>query len=247
MSFLDHLEELRWRIIYTLLGIVIGSAVVWAFKDFLMEDVLLRPAKENHLQLQNLRPFGQLFLYMQVSLFGGIILSIPNILLQIWLFVSPGLYPHERKYIRWIVVFSSFCFLAGVAFAYFVILPAAFSFFVSFGTPLIENNISIDEYFNFILNLMLGAGLVFELPMVSAFLARLGILTPQFMRKYWRHAVIIILIVAAFLTPTPDPYNMLLLAIPMVGLYEISIWIAKLVSRKKRRAQIAEEHKQDPS
>jgi len=234
MGFLEHLEELRWRIIYILLGVVVCGAAIWSFKDPIMEEFFLRPARINNLTLQNLRPFGQLFLYMQVAMFGGIVLSIPNILLQIWLFIAPGLYPHERKYIRWIVVFSSVCFLIGVAFAYFVILPTAFKFFASFGTPQILNNISIDEYFSFMLNLMLGAGLVFELPMLSFFLSKLGILTPQFMRKYWRHAFVIILIVAAFITPTPDPYNMILLAAPMLVLYEISIWISR-ISYKKRK------------
>jgi sec-independent protein translocase protein TatC len=233
MSFLDHLEELRWRIIFALLGVIVGAIAVWIFRDPIMEGFLLRPAVEHKMVLQNLRPFGQIFLYMEVAMFGGVILSVPNILFQVWLFVAPGLYPHERKYMRWIVIFSSVCFLAGVAFAYFVIIPAAFEFFVTFGTSRIENNIAIDEYFNFLLNLMLGAGLVFELPMLSFFLARFGIVTPKFMRKYWRHAVVIILILAAVITPTPDPYNMALLAVPMIGLYEISIWIAKVSYRKR--------------
>ncbi|MDH7516317.1 MAG: twin-arginine translocase subunit TatC [Bacteroidota bacterium] len=236
MSFLDHLEELRWRIIYSLLGVAVGSTVIWIFKDFVMERILLRPAVENGLRLQNLRPFGQFFLYMQVALFGGIVLSVPNLLLQIWLFVAPGLYPHERKYVRWVVVFTSVCFLGGVAFAYYVILPAAFTFLAGFGTPLIANNISIDEYFHFLLSLMLGTGAVFELPMVSFFLARLGVLTPQFMRKYRRHAIVLIMVAAALITPTPDPYNMILLALPMVGLYEISIGIAAFGMKRHQRA-----------
>ena len=236
MGFLDHLEELRWRLIYAMLGIVVGSVVIWVFRDFVMDGFLLKPARDNHLVLQNLRPFGQIFLYMQVALFGGVLLSIPNLLLQVWLFVAPGLYPHERKYIRWIVVYSSFCFIAGVAFAYFVIIPNAFDFLATFGTTQIENNIAVDEYFNFLLNTMLGAGLVFELPMVSFFLSRIGMLTPRFMRKYWRHAVVIILIVASFITPTGDPYNLLILAIPMLGLYEISIWLAKVGYSKHRKS-----------
>jgi sec-independent protein translocase protein TatC len=187
--------------------------------------------------LINLRPFGQIFLYMQVAIFGGIIASIPNTLLQLWLFIAPGLYRRERRFARWIVVFTSFCFIAGVAFAYFVILPAAFAFFNAFGTQQIQNNISIDEYFGFILNLMLGAGLVFELPMLSFFLSRIGLLTPRFMRKYWRHAFVLILLAAAIITPTPDPYNMMLLALPMVGLYEISIWISKISQRKRAKDQ----------
>lgn len=237
MSFLDHLEELRWRIIYALIGVVVGAVAIWIVRDYVMEQILLRPARVNHMALQNLRPFGQFFLYMQVAMVGGIIVSIPNILLQLWLFIAPGLYRHERRSVAWIVVLTSLCFLGGVAFAYYVILPAAFEFLASFGTPLITNAIAIDEYFSFILSLMLGAGLVFELPMVSYFLSRLGVVTPEFMRKYWRHAVVIILVVAAILTPTPDPYNMLLLAVPMVGLYEISIWISKLAVRRRRRAE----------
>ena len=169
---------------------------------------------------------------MQVAFIAGIIVSIPNLFLQIWKFIGPGLYRSERKYGALIVIFTTFCFASGASFSYFVILPAAFKFFVSFGTTQIENTISIEEYLNFTINLMLGAGLVFELPMVSFFLSRLGILTPKFMRKYWRHAVVIIFVFAAFLSPGTDPVSMVLLAIPLVGLYEISIWISRF-SRKK--------------
>jgi sec-independent protein translocase protein TatC len=233
MGFFDHLEELRWRIIYSLLGIVIGAIIVWFFKDFIMDGILLRPAVENKLHLQNLRPFGQVMIYMEVAVFGGILISIPNIFYQIWRFVAPGLYKHERKYVKWIVIFTSLCFLIGVVFAYFAILPAAFAFFVNFGSKSIENNIAVDHYFEFILMLMLGAGLVFELPMASFFLSKLGILSPKFMRKYWRHAIVIIFIVAAALSPGPDPISMLLLAIPLVLLHEISIWISRMAYKKK--------------
>ncbi len=232
MSFIDHLEELRWRIIYSLIGVIAGAVIVWFFKDFLMEEVLLRPAKEKGLQLQNLRPFGQVFLYMEVALFGGIILSIPNIVYQFWKFIAPGLFPSERKYIVWIVLFTSLCFLAGISFAYFAILPAAFTFFVHFGSDNIENIIAIGYYFEFVLTLMLGAGLIFELPMLSFFLSRLGLLTPKIMRRYWRHAMVTSALVAALLSPGPDPFSMLLMAIPLVFLYEISILISR-VSQKK--------------
>jgi sec-independent protein translocase protein TatC len=237
MSFLDHLEELRWRVIYTFAGIIIGAVLVWIFIDVLMEEVLLRPARLYDMNLQNLRPFGQVFLYMQVAIFGGIVISIPNIVYQIWKFVSPGLYPHERRYATRIITFTSLCFLAGVAFAYFAIMPAALKFFVGFGSPHIENIIAIDYYFEFIMMLMLGSGLIFELPMLSFFLSRLGIVTPQLMRKYWRHAMVLSAIVAAFLSPGPDPVSMLLMAIPLVFLYEVSIWIAR-ISQKKRLARV---------
>jgi sec-independent protein translocase protein TatC len=236
MSFIDHLEELRWRIIYSLLGVAAGTIVCWVFIDPIVEQVLLRPAVQFNLKIINLRPFGQVFLYMQVAFIAGIIVSIPNIFYHIWKFVAPGLYRNERKYIGGIVIFTTLCFAAGATFAYYVIMPAAFNFFVTFGTSRIENSISIEEYLNFTLNLMLGAGLVFELPMVSFFLSRLGILTPQFMRKYWRHAVVIIFIFAAFLSPGTDPVSMILLAVPLMGLYEISIWIARVSQKRREKA-----------
>ncbi len=232
MSFLDHLEELRWRIIYSMIGIVVGAAALWFFIDPLMEHVLLKPAKQFDMDLQNLRPFGQVFLYMQVAIFGGLIVSIPNTIYQIWKFIAPGLYPHERKYITLIVVFTSLCFLAGVAFAYLFILPAALKFFANFGTTDIQNIISIEYYFEFILTLMIGAGAIFELPMLSFFLSRLGIVTPKLMRKYWRHAMVISFFVAALISPGPDPFSMLLMAIPLVFLYEVSILISKLSQKK---------------
>jgi sec-independent protein translocase protein TatC len=232
MSFLDHLEELRWRIIYSMIGIVVGAVALWFFIDPLMEHVLLKPAKQFDMDLQNLRPFGQVFLYMQVAIFGGLIVSIPNTIYQIWKFIAPGLYPHERKYITLIVVFTSLCFLAGVAFAYLFILPAALKFFANFGTTDIQNIISIEYYFEFILTLMIGAGAIFELPMLSFFLSRLGIVTPKLMRKYWRHAMVISFFVAALISPGPDPFSMLLMAIPLVFLYEVSILISKLSQKK---------------
>ncbi|MBN1447126.1 MAG: twin-arginine translocase subunit TatC [Bacteroidetes bacterium] len=238
MSFLDHLEELRWRIIYTLIGVIVGAVVLWFFITPLMDYVLLRPAEQYDMRLQNLRPFGQVFLYMQVAIFGGIILSIPNTIYQIWKFISPGLYPHERRYISAIVIFTSLCFILGVAFAYFFVLPAAFKFFMAFGTTEIENIISIEYYFEFILTLMIGAGAIFELPMLSFFLSRLGIITPKLMRKYWRHAMVVSFVVAALISPGPDPFSMLLMAIPLVFLYELSILISK-ISYKKRRARKA--------
>lgn len=244
MSFLDHLEELRWRIVRALTGVVIGAILCWVFKDWLMEQVLLKPVIQlNHslspgqqpINLQNLKPFGQLFLYMQVALIGGVILSIPNVLYQLWAFIAPGLMPKERRYIKSIVFFSSFCFLAGIAFAYFVMLPAALQFFAGFGTTEIENNIAINEYMSFIISVLLAAGVVFELPMVSWFLSLLGILTPAFMRHYRRHSIVAIFILAAFLTPGTDPVSQVLLAIPLIALYEISIGISAMAWRRKQQ------------
>lgn len=232
MTFLEHLEELRWRIIYSLIGIVVGAIVAWIFIDFLVDIVLLKPARDSGAHLQNLRPFGQLFLYMQIAIVVGIILSIPNVFYQFWQFISPALRKHERRYIFWIVVFSSVCFLGGIAFAYFVMLPMTLQVAEQFGTESIKNAPSIDEYMSIIISVMLAAGLIFELPMISFFLSKLGILKPSFMKKFRKHAIVVIMILAAFLTPGTDPVSQIVLAVPLVVLYEISILISK-VSQKK--------------
>jgi len=233
MSFLDHIEELRWRIIYSLIGIVVFTIIAWVFINPLVEVVLLKPARDAHASLQNLRPFGQLFLYFQVAIIVGIVASVPNIFYQLWKFIAPALKRNERKYILRIVIFSTFCFLAGIAFAYFVMLPMAMKFAAQFGTVEIKNEFAIDEYMSIIISVMLAAGVVFELPMVSFFLSKLGILTPKFMRKYRRHAIVIILVLAAILTPGTDPVSQVILAVPLVLLYEISIFISR-ISYKKR-------------
>lgn len=232
MSFLDHIEELRWRIIYSLIGVVIFTIIAWVFINPLVEIVLLKPARDAHASLQNLRPFGQLFLYFQVAIIVGIVASIPNIFYQLWKFIAPALKSGERKYILRIVFFSTFCFLSGIAFAYFVMIPMAMKFAAQFGTEEIKNEFAIDEYMSIIISVMLAAGVVFELPMVSFFLSKLGILSPILMRKYRRHAIVIIMILAAILTPGTDPVSQVILAVPLVLLYEISIFISKISYKK---------------
>ncbi|HKB86308.1 MAG TPA: twin-arginine translocase subunit TatC [Ignavibacteriaceae bacterium] len=232
MTFLDHLEELRWRLIYSIIGVVAGTIISWIFVDFLVTDVLLKPAQDNGLQLQNLKPFGQLFLYFQVALIGGVILSLPNLFYQLWKFLSPALRKKERKYILLIVFYSTISFLIGIAFAYFVMIPLAFKFIHQFGTELIKNEFAIDEYVSIIVSVVLAAGVVFELPMISFFLTKLHILTPAFMKKYRKHAIVIIMVLAAFLTPGTDPVSQVVLAVPLVLLYEISIFISKIAMKK---------------
>lgn len=232
MSFLEHLEEFRWRILYLLIGVFIGTIISWIFIDFLIEQVLLVPATKANINLQNLKPFGQLFLFFQVAVIGGLVISVPNVFYQIWKFISPALKDNEKKYVSAIVFFSSLCFLSGIVFAYFVMLPLTLAFAGEFGTTAIENNFAIDEYFSIIISIMLAAGVIFELPMLSFFLSKIGILTPKFMRKYRKHSIVAILIVAAVLTPGTDPLAQVLLAIPLVLLYEISIFVSKYSQKK---------------
>jgi len=232
MTFLDHLEELRWRIIYSVLGILIGTVIAWIFIDFFVDKILLLPARTANFKLQNLRPFGQLFLYFQVAIMLGLIFSFPNVVYQLWKFIAPALKSKEIKYIKWIVLFTTFCFMCGVVFAYYIMLPFTLKFAAAFGSAAIQNNFSIDEYLSIVLNIILGAGLIFELPMLSFFLSMIGLLTPKLMRKYRKHAIVVIMILAAFLSPGADPVSQVLLAVPLVLLYEISIFVSKIFQKK---------------
>ena len=237
MSFLDHLEELRWHVMKALAGLVIAMVACGFFADFIVQKVLLHPLVAVGLKAQVLAPYGIVMLYIQAVLVSGFILSMPNTLYWLWKFIAPGLMPTERRYVSGIVGWTSFFFFGGVAFGYFVLVPAALTFFAGFGTANIALNIAIDRYITFLLALVLGSGLVFELPMLSYFLAKLGILSPEFMRKYRRHAYVAILIVAALVTPTPDIVTQLLMALPMFFLYELSIFITKYVHKKKEEKE----------
>jgi sec-independent protein translocase protein TatC len=239
MSFLEHLEELRWDIIRAVLGILVGAVVCGIYADYIVQDLLLHPLRAVGLKAQVLSPYGIVMLYMEAVLICGLIISMPNTIFWLWRFVSPGLLPKERRYVSRIAFFTSLCFFGGVAFGYFVVLPTSLNFFAHFGTENIELNIAIDRYVSFVLALLLGAGLIFELPMVSYFLSKMGLLTPAFMRHYRRHALVSILIVAAVVTPTPDVVTQILLALPMILLYELSILICKFSQPKER--QILEE------
>lgn len=235
MSFLDHLEELRWRLMKAAIGLLVAVVGCSIFSDWIVNDVVLRPSRIiiPPLNLINTVPYGQITFYMSVVITSGIILCSPWILYQIWKFVEPGLREKERKYVNGIVVSTTFCFLAGVSFAYFLMLPYMLQFFTTFGSPSIVNMISVSEYMSFVIQLILLSGLIFELPMVAYFLARFGIMTPAFMRHYRKHSIVAILVIAAIVTPTTDPITMLVFAVPMFLLYEISIWIAGVASRKR--------------
>lgn len=240
MSFLDHLEELRWHIVKAAIGLVVAMALCGFFVEFIVQKVLLAPLLAVGLKAQVLAPYGIVMLYIQAVLVCGLVLSMPNTLYWLWKFVAPGLMPAERRYVSGIVGSTSFFFFSGCAFGYFVLIPTALRFFAGFGTANIALNIAVDRYIAFLLALVLGAGLVFELPMLTYFLAKLGIVSSDFMRTYRRHAYVAILLIAAVVTPTPDMVTQLLMATPMFVLYELSIFIAKLVYRKKEEKEKAE-------
>jgi len=247
MSFMSHLSELRKRLMYSALGLVVGMAVAAFFVDYLVEMVLLHPAIEHSLKLQNLKPFGQPILYFKIIFIAGFVITLPYLIYQLWKFISPGLYINEKKWVVWITLSASFSFILGILFSYFVMLPSMVTFAASFGSKSIENVIDINEYMSFYITMMLASGLVFELPILSFILTNIGIINSKFLRKYWRHSMIAILIIAAIVTPTPDPVTQLVFAAPLVILYESSIWVAKLVEKRKAhkaRAKEEEENKE---
>ncbi len=245
MSFLDHLEEIRWRLIRAGAAFLVVTILCAYFADFLVNVVLIGPLKQSgpDIVLQNLVPYGQLSLYMQVVLFSGFVLSFPVIVYQIWKFVEPGLHESERKASKFIILFISLCFFTGLAFGYFVFLPISLKFFAGFGSSLIKNNIAVQDYVSFFLGTLLTAGIVFELPFVSYILSKVGLLTPAFMRFYRRHAIVVMLIIAAVVTPSTDMVTQMVIAVPMILLYELSIFISADVQRKKNRQAIQENGK----
>jgi sec-independent protein translocase protein TatC len=233
MGFIDHLEELRWRIIKSLICIVIFGIISFIFSDFFI-DLLLKPSKylNPDMTLQVLKVQGMLVLKIWVGVVMGIVFSIPVIVYQIWAFVSPGLYESEKKWSYWLVISVTVFFVLGAIFAYFVIIPFALRFLIGIGVPEVEKNISINYYVKFVIQLMIAAGLIFQMPILSFILTKMGLITPKFLRKYWRHAMIVILILSAFITP-PDPISMIMMAIPLLFLYEFSIFISRIAMREQ--------------
>ena len=233
MGFLDHLEELRWRIIKGLLAIIVGSAVSFGFIDQILE-ILLKPttATSYRIALQVLSVQGMFLIKWFIAFISGFILAMPVVVYQIWKFVTPGLKINEKRYALPVVLFACISFITGVSFGYLVLIPFSLEFFSGMGAGLVENNFSITYYFSFLTWLLLGAGLVFQLPVLSLFLSAIGVLTPPFMRHYRRHAIVTILILSSFITP-PDPVSMLMMAVPLVVLYEISIGVSWMVNHRR--------------
>lgn len=186
-----------------------------------------------NLKLINIKMAGQFLIHLYISIFAGIIVAIPYIIFEIWRFVKPALYRHEQQHTRGAVFWSSFLFLVGVAFSYFLIVPLAVMFLGSYNVSAsVENQIALTSYISTVVSLTLAVGLVFELPIFVFFLTKVGILTPQFMRKSRKAMIVIVLIISAIITPA-DVFSQILVAIPLIGLYEISILISKRVYRKR--------------
>ena len=226
MSLVDHLEELRWRILKSLGSVLIMSIITFNFSNELVE-ILISPATsiKSDLNLQVLTIQGMFLLKWNLSIIGGIILSLPVITIQVWKFLSPGLYDKEKKILLPLILTAFLCFILGGIFAYTVVLPFSLDFFASMITADIQNNFSINYYFSFVLSLIIGAGIIFELPIVSFLFSSIGLINPTFLRNYRREAIAITVILSAIITP-PDPISLIIMSIPMLILYEISIAVS---------------------
>lgn len=252
MPFLDHLEELRWRIFKGLGGILACVIACLFFTDWILEHILLAPTETSYfmydvlgldakaITLQNRSITGQFFAYWGTVIAVGLVMGSPIVLYQTWKFIEPALYPQEKQGMRFASAFATFFFVLGVSFGYLIITPIALQFFANFEiADQIVNEFDISRYFSMMLMWAFGAGVLFELPVVVTFLARAGIVTTAFLRAGRRYALIIILVLGALFTP-PDPLSQLLLAIPLLGLYELAIVLASFVEKRKVKAERAE-------
>ncbi|GIV60048.1 twin-arginine translocase subunit TatC [Rhodocaloribacter litoris] len=248
MSFLEHLEELRWALIRGLGGILVATLVAVFFREWIIENILLGPKKPDFFMyklfgieakefvLQNRTITGQFFADIGTIVAVGAVLGSPLFVYSLWKFIEPGLYPHEKEGMRFASVFATVFFMLGIAFGYLVITPLALQFFAGYQiSPEIENEFDINKYFSMVTFWSLGVGILFELPVVIYFLAKLGIATPAVLRRIRKYAIIVTLVLAAFFTP-PDPISQILVALPLMLLYELSIYLAAVVERQRARA-----------
>ncbi len=263
MTFLQHLEELRWHIIRAVIAIVAGAIVAFMFKNFIFDTVILAPnnpdfitnrllcrladavkapalcINQNPVDLISIKMSGQFTTHINISLVAGLIMAFPYVFWEFWSFFRPALYEKERKYARGAVTMASLLFMTGILFGYFIITPLSINFLGSYRvSDLVNNQINITSYIGSVTSVALSAGITFELPIVVFFLARIGVVTPEFMRKYRKHSIVVVLIVAAVITP-PDVFSLILVTIPLILLYELSIFIAARVVRKRAEQDAA--------
>ncbi len=234
MTLLDHLKELRIRLTRIVVVLIIGFFACYAVSE-LAYNFLTEPLTSNmpaNASLIYTSPPGLFFVYLKVAFVLSFFVSSPYTFYQLWAFVAPGLYTEEKKVLIPLALISAFFFIAGAAFCYFMVLPIAFKFFMGFATATITPMISVEEYLSFVLKLLIAFGVVFEMPLFSFFLARMGLVTAKKMRKWRKYSILMMFMTAALLTP-PDVFSQTLMAMPMILLYEISIFIAQMVEKDK--------------
>jgi sec-independent protein translocase protein TatC len=243
MGFLEHLEELRRRIIYSLIAVAVGFFACWRYAEKIydfMQQPIMTALRNNGMaeKLVYLNPTEPFNLYLKIAALAGLFVASPFVLYQVWLFISPGLYRNEKKYVMPFMFSTVGLFLSGGYFGYKIVYPAALDFLIGYGKQF-QPMITVGEYTDLFLTIIIGMGAIFELPILAFFLSLMGIVTAGFMWKNLRYAILVIFIIAAIVTPTTDILNMCLFAAPMVGLYVLSIGVAFLVHPTRRRARKA--------
>jgi sec-independent protein translocase protein TatC len=267
MSFLEHLEELRWHIIRSILAIVVMMIIAFVFKNILFDKVVLAPKEPGFISnrlfcefghflagkfsfinnpdilcintkpvnLISIKMAGQITTHITVALVAGVILAFPFVIREFWLFFKPALHSNEEKHARGAVLASSLLFFVGVLFGYFLLAPLSIHFLNTYQiSESVVNQINVRSFIGTLTSICLATGVVFELPIIAYFLTKIGVLTPAFMRKYRKHSIVVIFILAAIITP-PDIFSQTLVAIPLLILYEVSIFISAGVIRKKAK------------
>jgi len=238
MSLMEHLEELRKRIVHSAIYLAIGFGVAYIFHERLY-GLVQAPLDHLGIKLNFTHPMDPLNLYLQVALIGGAILASPFILYQVWLFIAPGLYQKEKRFVIPFMAATVGLFLAGASFGYFYVFPGALKILIiGFGSKF-NPIVTIEEYTGFFLSVILGLGISFEMPILIFFLAMFGIVSPKFLWKNIRYAVLAVFLIAAFICPSPDPWTMCIYAIPMLSLYLIGIGVAWWVHPSRRRSREA--------
>jgi len=257
MTFLQHLEELRWHLIRAFIAVVAGAIVAFVFKDIIFDHIILAPnnpdfitnrllcklseivdvpalcINQNPIELISIKMAGQFTTHINISLVAGLIIAFPYVFWEFWSFFKPALYEKEARYARGAVFSASLLFLLGILFGFFVITPLSINFLGSYRvSELVHNQINIASYIGSVTSVALAAGVTFELPIVAYFLTRIGVITPEFMRKYRKHSIVVILILAAIITP-PDVFSQILVSLPLLLLYEVSIFIAARVVKNR--------------
>lgn len=252
MSFLEHLEELRWRLVRSAIAIVVISVALWIFREWILERLFFSMRYPSfptfqlmcdyfgicvdkiELNLQSTTMTGQFSYALMMSIMGGIVLAFPFIFYQLWSFVKPGLKQNERSVAKGIVFYVSILFFIGILFGYFIVAPLCVQFFGNFkASPSVDNIFTINSYMSTVLSTVFYSGLLFLLPVISYIFTKLGVMNSEFLRKYRKHAIIGILILSAIITP-PDLISQIIVAIPIIILYEIGILVSKRVEKNRK-------------
>ncbi len=232
MGFIEHLEELRRRLIASLITIFIASCVVYVF----VEQIIELSVKSSGMELVFLAPQEVFLTYIITAIFCGIFLASPIVLFQIWRFVAAGLKKEEKRYILWYAPCSFLLFVGGALFAYTIVLPVTMKFFLGFSNDFLTPMISISKYISFSGSFLLAFGLVFQMPVVILLLTNMGIVNSKFLRAQRKYALLMTFIVGAIMTPSPDVFTQLLMAVPLLALFEITIWLSLFVDYRKKRS-----------